>query len=334
VLGRQQRLGDILTLNVSLVAIVAAGLLAGCGAGGEQGSAASQDVVAHPVAPPPLVKTPTPEATAKPVRTAKAGARAPSSAAASGEILSAADRASFLRLATSLGGEHGLAVSGVGGGWAVERVGELQSGSAWSTAKVPIAMAVIDAGQQGAQQSNLTQAITASDNAAATRLWASLGPPQTAAGGADAELRRAGDQRTSIESRALLGSGYTPFGQTDWSLRDQARFTADLPCSAAGAQVLALMGQVVGGQRWGLGAAGVPAQLKGGWGPGTQPGVIGGYLDRQMGILTISGKPLAVAIAGRPASGSHDSGTRDLTAIARWLVAHASVRAQPVEPTC
>jgi hypothetical protein len=327
---RQQRLGDVLSRSVSLVAIVAAGLLAGCGAGGEQGPATSQDVVAHPVAPRPLATTSTPQAraTAEPTRTPAA------TAPASGAILSAADRASFRRLAASLGGEHGLAVSGLGAGRAVERIGALQSGSAWSTAKVPIAMAVIDAGQQAAQQSNLSQAITASDNAAATRLWASLGPPQAAAGAADAELRRAGDQRTRIESRALLGAGYTPFGQTAWSLRDQARFTAALPCSAAGAQVLALMGQVVGGQRWGLGAAGVPAQLKGGWGPGTRPGVLGGYLDRQMGILTVNGKPLAVAIASRPADGSHGTGTRDLTTIARWLVARASVRAQPAQPTC
>lgn len=328
---REQRLGDVLSRSVSLVAIVTAGLLAGCGGGAEQGPATTgQDVVAHPVAPRPLVKASTPQAsaTAGPTRTPAA------TAPASGEILSAADRVSFRRLAASLGGEHGLAVSGVGAGRAVERIGALQSGPAWSTAKVPIAMAVIDAGHEAAQQNNLTQAITASDNAAAMRLWASLGPPQAAAAAADAELRRAGDRRTSIEWRALLGAGYTPFGQTAWSLRDQARFTAALPCSVAGVQVLKLMARVVGGQRWGLGAAGVPAQLKGGWGPGTRPGVIGGYLDRQLGIVTINGKPLAVAIASRPADGSHGAGTRDLTTIARWLVARASVRAQPAQPAC
>ena len=94
------------------------------------------------------------------------------------------------------------------------------------------------------------------------------------------------------------------------------------------------MDQVVDGQRWGLGATGVAAQFKGGWGPGSRPGVAGGYLDRQMGIVTVDGKPLAAAIATTPGDGSHASGTRNLTAIARWLVSHASVRGQPAEPSC
>ncbi len=87
-------------------------------------------------------------------------------------------------------------------------------------------------------------------------------------------------------------------------------------------------------QRWGLGAAGVDAQLKGGWGPGSQPGVAGGDFDRQMGVITVAGKPLAVAIADAPADGSHDTGTRNLTSIARWLVAHADVRALPARASC
>lgn len=249
-----------------------------------------------------------------------------------GAILSAADLASFRRLVSSLGGESGLAVSGVGAGQRVERAGTLQSGVAWSTAKVPIAMAAIDAGK-GASQ-NLKAAITASDNAAATRLWGSLGSPQAAAAAATAELRRGGDQRTSIESRPLRGAGYTPFGQTSWTLSDQARFTAALPCSASGAQVLGLMNDVIPSQRWGLGAASVPAQLKGGWGPGTRPGVASGYLDRQMGMMTISGKPLAVTIANRAANGSHESATSNLSAIARWLKEHASVSGVPTSPDC
>jgi hypothetical protein len=45
--------------------------------------------------------------------------------------------------------------------------------------------------------------------------------------------------------------------------------------------------------------------------------VSGGYLDRQMGVMVIRGKPLAVTIAAKPADGSHGTGTRNLTAIAR-----------------
>jgi hypothetical protein len=53
-----------------------------------------------------------------------------------------------------------------------------------------------------------------------------------------------------------------------------------------------------------------------------------------MGVLTIHGKPLAVTIAAQPANGSHGSGTTALTAIARWVVAHANVRRIPARPHC
>jgi len=194
-------------------------------------------------------------------------------------------------------------------------------------------MAVINAGGQTAAQHDLTAAITASDNAAAERLWASLGSPQAAANAATEQLRAAGDRRTTMQSRRLR-SGYTAFGQTDWALTDQARSTAGLACSAAGSQALELMSEVDSGQRWGLGDAGVPAQLKGGWGPGSRPGVSGGYLDRQMGVLTIAGTPLAVTIATRPADGSHKTGTRNLTSIARWFASHANGRERPQSPVC
>jgi len=35
--------------------------------------------------------------------------------------------------------------------------------------------------------------------------------------------------------------------------------------------------------------------------------------------MTIAGNPLAVTVANRPADGSHQTGTRNLSAIARWL---------------
>ena len=256
------------------------------------------------------------------------------SGGASGGIFSSADRQSFARLAGSLSGQQGLAVSPLGLDRRVERIGTIRTAVAWSTSKVPVAMAVIAGGGQSAQQANLRQAITASDNAAAERLWSSLGGGQSAAAAANQQLRDAGDTHTSVEYRALRGAGYTPFGQTNWALTDQARFTAGLACSDAGTQVLGLMGQVVAGQRWGLGSAGVDAQLKGGWGPGSTPGAGGGYLDRQMGVLTIHGKPLAVTVATRPADGSHETGTRNLTAIARWVVGHADTSRLPATPDC
>lgn len=248
-----------------------------------------------------------------------------------GAIFSAEARASFDQLAGSLSGSVGVAVSGTGFGQPVEQLGDLHGGVAWSTSKVPVAMAAIAAGV--ANDGDLRQAITASDNAAATRLWDSLGGGSQAAAATDAQLRAAGDTSTTTESRTLR-SGFTPFGQTDWSLADQARFTAGMTCTAPGGRVLGLMGDVISAHRWGLGATGLPAQLKGGWGPGSTPGAAGGYFDRQMGVVTIDGKPLAVAIASQPGDGSHESGTAALTALARWIADHADTRSLPDAPAC
>lgn len=324
---------------------VATGAIAGCGASDEAGS-----VVAKPVAPraarptqsalpashavEPVAGGYGSEAPSSPAAKPKSPTHTPStSTAARRTILSPADRASFDRLRASLGGSQGLAVSAIDLGQPVERLGPLRTAIAWSTSKVPVAMAVIAAGGAEAQAANLTRALTASDNAAALRLWATLGGGQAAASAAEEQLRDAGDTHTSIAYRTP-GGGYTPFGQTNWALTDQARFTAGLACSPQGAQVLGLMNQVVDSQRWGLGSAGVPSQFKGGWGPGSQPGPSGGYLDRQMGVVVIHGKPLAVAVATLPSDGSHQTGTQNLTAIAHWLVAHANVSKLPSRPTC
>jgi hypothetical protein len=320
--------------------LVAAGpvALTGCG-GGDETPQAAQEAVAKPVTPPPL-PTETPSSSSEPPTAGTSDSASPTATAtprprhASTAILSSADKASFARLAASLGGASGIAVSGIGFGRKVEQAGSLRSGVAWSTAKVPVAMAVIAAGAGQAHSQDLTQAITASDNAAAERLWAALGGGTTAAQAADAQLREAGDQVTQIESRALSGPGYTSFGQTLWSLANQTRFTAGLPCTAAGAEVLGLMGRVVAGQRWGLGSTSANAQFKGGWGPGTEPGLEGGYLDRQLGVIEVRGKPLAVAIATRAADGTHETGTRNLTAITRWLASHASAGNLPSRPSC
>ena len=225
-------------------------------------------------------------------------------------------------------------MSAVGRDHKVEQAGSLRDGIAWSTSKVPIAMAVIAAGNGQAQAQNLTQAITASDNAAAQRLWDSLGGGTAAAAAADAQLRAAGDSSTRMESQQLAGPQYTAFGQTLWPLADQARFTAGMPCSDAGQQALGLMGDVVASQRWGLGTAGADAAVKGGWGPGAQPGGGGGWLDRQMGVIFVHGRPLVAAIASEPGDGSHETGTRNLTAITSWLTEHANTRALPRRARC
>ena len=245
------------------------------------------------------------------------------------QLLSAADRASFTRLAAQLPGDEGFAVATLGRGRPVARAGSLRSGVAWSTAKVPVAMAAIAAGV--AQSQDLTQAITASDNEAAGRLWSALGEGTSAADAATAQLREAGDARTQIQAQRLR-SEYTAFGQTQWALTDQVRFVGGMACVAAGQQVLELMNQVVAGQRWGLGATGKPAQFKAGWGPGVTAGAGDGWLDRQMGLVAISGRRVAVAMA--TTAPSHESGIQSLSAIARWVVTHVDASVAPREPRC
>jgi hypothetical protein len=196
-----------------------------------------------------------------------------------------------------------------------------------------VAMAVVADGGAAAHRSDLRQAIAASDNAAAERLWSSLGAGAAAAAAATAQLRRAGDRRTIVQSRRLRRQ-FTPFGQTAWRLSDQVRFTAGMPCLSQGRYVLDLMGDTIAAQRWGLGSTNARAQLKGGWGPGSRPGVAGGYIDRQMGVITTRGRGYAVAIATAPADGSHETGTAHLTQIAKWVVEHVDVRSIAREPRC
>jgi hypothetical protein len=194
---------------------------------------------------------------------------------------------------------------------------------------VPVAMAAIAAGV--ARSTDLRKAITASDNAAAERLWAGLGGGHLAAAAATAQLRAAGERRTDVQSRRVR-PGYSAIGQTNWALVDQARFTAGMACSPAGARVLRLMGAVVDEQRWGLGLPGRGAQFKGGWGPGVTPGTADGWLDRQMGVLKIRGRRVAVTLLTD--AGDHATGTRNLTSLARWVTSHANTAGLPPTTGC
>jgi hypothetical protein len=244
-------------------------------------------------------------------------------------LFSAADRRSFARLAARLAGREGLAVSGVGRGQPVQELGSLSGGVSWSTSKVPVGMAAVDAGV--ADPEDLRQAITVSDNAAAERLWSALGGGRQAARATDRALRAAGDASTKTEHRRLR-AGFTPFGQTMWPLAAQTRFTGGLGCSASGKRLLGLMNRIIRSERWGLGAAGVPARFKGGWGPGITPGSGDGWLERQMGVLTVNDRRVALTIAS--AGTDHSTATRALTTLARWAVAHVDASELPRVLNC
>lgn len=258
-----------------------------------------------------------------------------------GQLLDSSDTASFDRLASGLAGQVGLTV-GRAGDPDSQQFGSVRSGKAWSTIKVPIAAKILsDVGGPGGLTSVdgglIRRAITASDNSAAAKLFedmkAHYGGLAGAADAAGEPLREAGDKTTSVSTQGR--AGFSPYGQTEWSLVNQHRFMARLagacvPDAPSARFLLQLMSQVVAGQRWGIGSAGVNARFKGGWGPGPD----GHYLVRQMGLLELNGQrqPVVLTIASLPNDGQLATGQQMLTQVARWVVDHVDyAKALPVD---
>lgn len=134
----------------------------------------------------------------------------------------------------------GLAVTAVGSNEPPTIYGDWPPGPAWSTIKVPLAIAAYR--QQHHVTASMKAAITESDNAAAEALWQQLGDPVTAAGKVQEVLRETGDP-TTVESRKLRPE-FTAFGQTIWSLANQAHFTAKAFYDKQNRPIFALMGQI------------------------------------------------------------------------------------------
>jgi hypothetical protein len=236
---------------------------------------------------------------------------------------------SFDRVAAGVDGEVG-AVIGPPGSSEATSFGSLQSGSAWSTSKIPIALRVLDdtggpSGLSSAQTAAMRSALTLSDNEAAAALFGDLERSHGGLEGASAAvgevLREGGDDTTQISTQ---GRGeFSTYGQTNWSLANQQRFMSSLAagCVASAESsnyILGLMGEV-SSDTWGLGSAGLPARWKGGWGPG----VDGGYLVRQMGVLYVGNKEAVVTLAALPADGQFATGESMATAVAQWLAQQA-----------
>lgn len=221
----------------------------------------------------------------------------------------------FAHLETTLHAVIGIAVNAVGTQQSPIVLGRWLSGPAWSTIKVPLAIAGLRAKDPPQVTDAMRAAITVSDNAAAESIWQSLGEPITAAHKVEAVLRETGDP-TIVQSQKVRPE-FTAFGQTDWPLTEQVRFTSVAACDGRDAPIFALMGQIAPDQRWGIGT--IPgSRFKGGWGPSPS----GRHLVRQLGVLTTPAGMIAVALAAQPTSGSFDEGTQDLTKMADWLTTH------------
>lgn len=175
--------------------------------------------------------------------------------------------------------------------------------AAWSTSKVPLAIAALNAAPgDDALVGQMRQAITVSDNAAAEVLWTSLGDPAQAAAAVQDVLRAGGDTTTTVPAEKRRAE-FSVFGQTTWTLDDQVTFAAGLRCIRGSEPVLEAMGQVSPDQSSGLGQFD-GARFKGGWGPDGN----GTYLLRQFGLVPAGdGTTVPVAVAVTAADGTYES---------------------------
>jgi hypothetical protein len=324
------------------VPIIALGLLAGCGDSSSRDSTIAQELRQAEAAKrarhlaelkrdlraqkarearEKILETPASPAEPKPEQSVSAGG--------------GASLAGFSELEASLPGQVGIAIGPPGAGPAAT-AGSLTIGSAWSTSKVPVVMRVLKevggpGGLSTGQRDEVRRALTLSDNEAALSLFGDLeaayGGPAGAAAAVGEVLAEAGDTTTQVSS--VGRDGFTPFGQTEWSLELQELFMSRLAAGCVGSPasseyVLGLMGEV-SSDTWGLGSAGLPARWKGGWGPG----VDGRYLVRQMGVLSAGGGETVVTLAALPDDGSFETGQSMATSVAQWAAQKAPAFAGP-----
>lgn len=200
----------------------------------------------------------------------------------------------------------------------INSAGRVSDAPAWSTVKVPIAIAALR--REPALNSTVQAAITVSDNQAAQQLWAALGTPDEAARATEEVLAEAGV--AAAVQATVTRPEFSSFGQTRWTPQEQVAFATHLPCLIGAEPVLAAMGQITPGQDYGLGT--IPgARYKGGWGPDPD----GRYVVRQFGLLpTADGQGVSpVALVVRPASGQYVDGQIMLTELAQQLPALSGV---------
>lgn len=204
------------------------------------------------------------------------------------------------------GGQAGIAVFD---GAEVHSAGTTEGYPAWSTSKVPVAIAAQRAGVADAH--TISQAITYSDNQAAESLRAALGDPAAAGAAANEVLRDGGDEETTVQTEKVRPE-FTAFGQTHWGLENQARFAHALPEIAGAGPVLEAMRADDPAQAYGLrtldGAA-----LKGGWGPDET----GAYDVVQIGRVQLGGKDVGVAVYAHAGDGTYETAQQELSYLAQ-----------------
>ena len=175
---------------------------------------------------------------------------------------------------------------------------------------MPLAIAALDS--RG--QLLVEQAITESDNDAASALWRAARPAREAAAAAvEPVLAAAGDTETRVQTE-VVHPPYTSFGQTEWTLAAQAAVRGGPLSSRLAPSRPRADAPVVPEQRWGFGAVTrTPRSRAAGartGGPPPRPPVRD---------LQLSGRTVAAAIANEPEDGTYEAGAANLTRIADWV---------------
>ncbi|KQB84930.1 hypothetical protein [Corynebacterium oculi] len=214
---------------------------------------------------------------------------------------------------TAVAGTRVAVADTAAGSVRVTTAGDTHEGPAWSTSKVPLSLAALRASPEA--WADVEAALTASDNQAAARLWESLGTPEEAGAAVQAILREAGDDHTRVETRKVRPE-FSSFGQTAWTLEDQAAFAVVLPTLDGAQPVLDAMGRVIPEQSYGLGTI-EGMRFKGGWGPDPD----GRYTVRQFGVIETPCGRKGVAVAAQAPDGSYESAQRLLTEEAQHVSA-------------
>lgn len=183
----------------------------------------------------------------------------------------------------------------------VRSAGTLGTTPAWSTIKVPLAVANNDPSPAAARWRRLS--LRDSDNTAADHLWRGLGTTEAARASAlTTVLRRGGNPHTPVPSRQLFPP-HSVAGQTLWSTAEQVGFLQQLRCLPRAGQVITEMSQPGPVQQWGL-ATRPGSVTKAGWGP-TRNGR--GFEVRQFGWFERDGARIPVAVAVRGESSTFAS---------------------------
>ncbi|HIW95115.1 MAG TPA: hypothetical protein H9867_01295 [Candidatus Corynebacterium gallistercoris] len=203
----------------------------------------------------------------------------------------------------------GVAIAGAGSAGLNGPAGSVPP---WSTIKVPLSIAAVRGNDT--LLPTMRTAITQSSNADAETLWAAMGDPATAGAATEAVIAEAGS-RATVET-TVVRPGFSSYGQSNWSVEQQAEFASGLRCVRGAAPVVEAMGQIAAGAGYGLGV--VPGAIfKGGWGPDAS----GVYGVRQFGLVPRGdGSSVAVAVSAVSQDGSMEAAQQQLTQLVNGLV--------------